>query len=696
MNSKRKDFDGETSTPFLSNHENENQDLKRQRIQEEAELKGQLEAQQPNFDEMDEGDFYAEEPEDLHTYEADLESEMDNQQEEPKSKQIPDRIRVIQPPSPVPEMDDDIFDSIQEYVIEKVISTHSSRFPSRYPPMDPNDEFVTCTNMDGTLWYILLDRDNSQNGTGKNTRPLTFANLKRGSRPISSSSQSQENTNLNIEDLDRPIEDKLWVDKYAPRVFTDLVTSDKANRDIMRWIKTYDTTKKILLLVGSAGIGKTSLANVIANQAGYQPRSINASDDRAQSTLVDKIVAITQNQSVFGDKKPPLLILDEVDGIAGNEANSAIKTLLKLSLSTPVICICNDQYAPVLRPLRMSAQVFVFYKSDININRVEKRIKEICKLERIEIANHMISSLVKQAEGDIRSCLNTLQFSNKKRGKITELIIQKDAKSHYFDIMGTIFSDKELIPIGDMEEKVIQGCFQCYPLQRYSDIDLKKTNSVLDQLAFCDQIQKSVYSNGAFSLFWYLHNAVLSFHLNCKTMYQPKIEFPKTEGENKAKLKRSLNIVKSFVNGIHPNVKTCVSSSSVAVEFLPYFVQLINPVIKNLADPNQKKRLVHIAQLDKTYGIEYKSSYTQGVQNIHLEPEIDILSQFGSNSHRLDQVMGRELQSILWREKNPLPEAKKRAPLPEMKRSIELLPNYKFHEGHNAGIKRQAKMKEFL
>ena len=102
----------------------------------------------------------------------------------------------------------------------------------------------------------------------------------------------------------------------------------------MRWIKCWDNVvfnngstktgkdsrpeKKILLLAGSPGIGKTTLAHVLAKHAGYKAVEINASDDRTASKFKPKIENAIEMRSVFGDCKPNLLIIDEIDGIANN------------------------------------------------------------------------------------------------------------------------------------------------------------------------------------------------------------------------------------------------------------------------------------------------------------------------------------------------------------------------------------------
>lgn len=108
----------------------------------------------------------------------------------------------------------------------------------------------------------------------------------------------------------------------------------------------------------NVGLGKTTLAHVAAQHCGYQPYEINASDDRTAASLVARIqvqwvltyymqhtgvytvyttapatclVAIptstlvlaalqdaAQMQSVMGSRKPNCIIVDEVDGTAGD------------------------------------------------------------------------------------------------------------------------------------------------------------------------------------------------------------------------------------------------------------------------------------------------------------------------------------------------------------------------------------------
>ena len=162
----------------------------------------------------------------------------------------------------------------------------------------------------------------------------------------------------------------LWTEKYRAKKFTDLVGDERTHRDVLRWLKGWDSvvfpatsrlkprTKlvdteperqqqpKILLLAGPPGLGKTTLAHVCARQAGYDVVEINASDERSRDVVKGRIKDCvgtenvksisTKNAAGFTRKagRPVCVVVDEVDGVVGGSGGGGeggfIKALIDL------------------------------------------------------------------------------------------------------------------------------------------------------------------------------------------------------------------------------------------------------------------------------------------------------------------------------------------------------------------------------
>jgi chromosome transmission fidelity protein 18 len=197
-------------------------------------------------------------------------------------------------------------------------------------------------------------------------------------------------------------------------------------------------TPRVLLLAGPPGAGKTTLVHILARHCGYRPFEINASDDRTGAVVGQRVRDAVTMQAVIGERKPNLVVVDEVDGAAGGaEGRSAVAALLrivsddggvggggggggsrstpsKFKLSRPIICICNDPFVMALKPLREVAQL-VHVRPPV-AERLLPRVQAVCAAEGVRASRAALSAVVERSGNDVRSCLNALQLlANRKK-----------------------------------------------------------------------------------------------------------------------------------------------------------------------------------------------------------------------------------------------------------------------------------------
>eukprot|EP00166_Cyanidium_caldarium_P001554 ctg_178.g136 len=237
---------------------------------------------------------------------------------------------------------------------------------------------------------------------------------------------------------DRAVDGRLWVDRYAPLSFAELLGDARTHRELLKWLvgwaRSLGTRPRTLvagaaecaprlsavaLLVGAPGAGKTTVAQVLARHAGFEPMHVNASEERTAQSLEWQVREALTARSLRSGRRH-VILLDEADGLAsqgsggggGGDHAGTLATWMRLAerlRAGPVLCIANDEYARVLRPLR-SSQVPVFRYQKPAAARLTQRLHDIAAAEGLDATDADLELLSQVSEGDIRAALNCMQF----------------------------------------------------------------------------------------------------------------------------------------------------------------------------------------------------------------------------------------------------------------------------------------------
>ena len=238
----------------------------------------------------------------------------------------------------------------------------------------------------------------------------------------------------------------LWTDKYRPQTLDEVVGNNKEKKIILDWVDNWKkgNPQQPLLLVGPPGIGKTTLALVIAKEFS-EYIELNASDKRSQDVIKNTIGESSSTRSLFGDEYK-LIIMDEVDGIHGTNDRGGVRAIGEIIKNSkhPMILIANDFYSKRLQSIKPKCTVIKMAK--VRSPSIRKALKEIAAKEEIKANPKALDLISKKSNGDMRSAINTLQALADKdevlEPRDVENLRTKDDRSDIFNAITGVLKSK--------------------------------------------------------------------------------------------------------------------------------------------------------------------------------------------------------------------------------------------------------------
>jgi DNA polymerase III delta prime subunit len=204
-------------------------------------------------------------------------------------------------------------------------------------------------------------------------------------------------------------EEFLWVEKYRPHTIADTILPDELKTTFQQFVDNKNIPN--LILSGSAGVGKTTVARAMLDELDCDYIIINGSMHGNIDTLRNEIMSFASTMSFKGGRK--YVILDEADYLNANSTQPALRNFMEeFSKNCGFILTCNFRNR-IIDPLHSRCSVIDFKINASDTPKLAsqffKRVVGILKAENVEHDKAVVAEVIQKHFPDWRRCINELQ-----------------------------------------------------------------------------------------------------------------------------------------------------------------------------------------------------------------------------------------------------------------------------------------------
>jgi len=201
----------------------------------------------------------------------------------------------------------------------------------------------------------------------------------------------------------------LWCEKYRPTTIDDCILPNELKKTFNSIVKSGEVHN--MLLTGTAGLGKTTVAKALCNQLNLDYMLINGSEESGIDVLRNKIKQFASSVSLGGGLK--VIILDEADYLNAQSTRPALRGFIEeFSNNCRFILTCNFKNR-IIEPLHSRCSVIEFNtnKKDLAAlaGKFLSRLKTILDKEGVKYEDKILAELIIRYAPDWRRIIGECQ-----------------------------------------------------------------------------------------------------------------------------------------------------------------------------------------------------------------------------------------------------------------------------------------------